>query len=91
MFKKFISASIFAVALTVFSIAVDTESNQVISVNNTAPVVNSVTFNTTLFANLGTPINGVVVYCSDCTIASPCAGAGTGALAKRLNGIWVCN
>jgi hypothetical protein len=42
-------------------------------------------------ANLGTPTNGSVVYCSDCTIANPCAGGGTGALAKRLNGAWVCN
>lgn len=44
-----------------------------------------------VFANLGTPANGVFVYCSDCTVANPCAGAGTGALAKRLNGVWVCN
>jgi hypothetical protein len=43
------------------------------------------------FANLGTPSNGTVLYCSDCTIANPCAGAGTGAIAKRLNGVWVCN
>jgi hypothetical protein len=43
------------------------------------------------FAGLGTPANGSVLYCSDCTIANPCAGAGTGALAKRLNGVWVCN
>lgn len=43
------------------------------------------------FAALGTPGNGNVRYCSDCTIANPCAGAGTGAIAKRLNGIWVCN
>jgi hypothetical protein len=35
--------------------------------------------------------NGTFAYCSDCTIASPCAGGGTGALAKRLNGAWVCN
>lgn len=42
-------------------------------------------------ANLGTPANGTFCYCSDCTIANPCAAAGTGALAKRLNGVWVCN
>lgn len=36
-------------------------------------------------------INGVMVYCVDCTIASPCADRGTGAIAKRLNGVWVCN
>lgn len=43
------------------------------------------------FAGLGTPSNGAVVYCSNCTIANPCAGGGNGALAKRLNGVWVCN
>jgi hypothetical protein len=46
---------------------------------------------TTVFASLGAPVNGTVRYCSDCTIASPCAGAGTGAIAKRLNGAWICN
>jgi hypothetical protein len=47
-----------------------------------------------VFANIATAVglgNGSVVYCSDCTIANPCAGAGTGAIAKRLNGAWVCN
>lgn len=44
-----------------------------------------------LFAALGTPANGSICYCSDCTIANPCAGSGTGAFAKRLNGVWVCN
>lgn len=43
------------------------------------------------FAALGTPSNGTLIYCTDCTIANPCAGSGTGAFAKRLNGIWVCN
>lgn len=43
------------------------------------------------FASLGTPVNGTVHYCPDCTIANPCAGSGTGAIAKRLNGAWVCN
>jgi hypothetical protein len=43
------------------------------------------------FANLGTPSNGAFAYCSDCTIANPCASGGTGAFAKRLNGSWVCN
>lgn len=42
-------------------------------------------------ASLGADVNGTIRYCSDCTIANPCAGAGTGALAKRLNGVWVCN
>jgi hypothetical protein len=44
-----------------------------------------------VFANLGAATNGSMIYCSDCTIASPCAGGGNGAIAKRLNAIWVCN
>lgn len=48
-------------------------------------------WNPVLFAALGTPTNGTFYYCSDCTIANPCGGGGTGALAKRLNGAWVCN
>jgi parallel beta-helix repeat protein len=48
-------------------------------------------FAAVVFANLGGPANGNFVYCSDCTIANPCAGGGTGAFAKRLNGVWVCN
>ena len=51
----------------------------------------SVSIPATTFANLSTQPNGVFFYCSDCTIANPCAGSGTGALAKRLNGVWVCN
>lgn len=43
------------------------------------------------FASLGTPSNGTILYCTDCTIANPCASGGTGAIAKRLNGVWVCN
>lgn len=45
------------------------------------------------FASIGTTLttNGDMAYCSDCTISNPCAGSGTGAIAKRLNGIFVCN
>ena len=43
------------------------------------------------FSSLGTPTNGVVIYCSDCTITNPCARGGTGAYAKGLRGAWVCN
>lgn len=43
------------------------------------------------FANLGTPQNGSSVYCSNCTKATPCAGGGPGAVAKRLNAAWDCN
>jgi hypothetical protein len=57
----------------------------------TAVAADSFTMTAVLFAALGTPSNGVIKYCSNCTVASPCAGSGTGALAKRLNGVWVCN
>ena len=43
------------------------------------------------FANLGAPANGAIVYCTDCNIANPCTGGGTGALAKRIAGAWICN
>jgi hypothetical protein len=45
------------------------------------------------FANIATNLtaNGDIGYCSDCTIANPCAGGGTGALGKRLNDVNVCN
>jgi hypothetical protein len=43
------------------------------------------------FANLGTPANGTFVFCSDCTVANPCASGGTGAFARRLNAAWVCS
>lgn len=44
------------------------------------------------FAQLpAAPGNGMILYCSDCTKATPCAAAGTGALAVRLNGAWDCN
>lgn len=42
------------------------------------------------FANLGTPTNGNIRYCSDCTQASPCAGGGTGAVATRVAAAWSC-
>lgn len=61
--------------------------------NGTVSVAGGFLFNPPpfLFANLGTPANGALVYCSDCTVAATCAGVGSGAMAKRLNGIWVCN
>jgi hypothetical protein len=52
----------------------------------TIDYVNNITF-----ANLGTPANGSMIYCPDGTIANPVAGAGTGCMAKRLNGVWVGN
>lgn len=64
------------------------------STGNLVPANNGLTVWTnipTTFATLGNSANGSFVYCSDCTIANPCAGAGPGAMAKRISGIWVCN
>lgn len=42
-------------------------------------------------ANLGTPTNGTVYYCTDCTFGSdPCTCGGTGSFADRVDGRWVC-
>ncbi len=64
---------------------VATVSNTLWSFNRQMQLVSSA------FASLGTPANGTTQYCSDCTVANPCAAAGTGAFAKRINGAWVCN
>lgn len=45
----------------------------------------------TAFASLPADGNGTVRYCSDCNLANPCTSGGTGALAVRLNGAWVCS
>lgn len=61
-------------------------------VNTTVTTVGQLNIRATAFASLpGSPTNGTMLFCNDCTIANPCAGGGTGALAKRLNGVWVCN
>jgi len=65
------------------------------AVNTTARMTGPSTlgYNGFVFANIAAFLttNGQTGYCSDCTIANPCAGVGTGAIAKRLNGINVCN
>lgn len=43
-----------------------------------------------LFAGLGAPAAGTVLWCSDCSIATPCAGSGTGAYAFRTATQWKC-
>jgi hypothetical protein len=35
--------------------------------------------------------NGTLMYCSNCNIASSCSSGGNGAIAKTINGAWVCN
>ena len=54
-------------------------------------IVDNLAINGVLFSALGTPNNGTIKYCTNCTVASPCASGGTGAIAKRLNSQWVCN
>lgn len=45
----------------------------------------------TTFANLGTPADSNVRYCTDCNVnVTPCTGGGTGAMATRVNGAWSC-
>ncbi len=49
------------------------------------------TFSGDLLANLGSPSDGTIAYCSECNTGSdPCITGGTGAFAARLNGAWVC-
>lgn len=43
------------------------------------------------FANLGDFAAGSEIFCRDCRPGSTCAPRGTGALAKRVSGSWVCN
>ncbi len=43
------------------------------------------------FANLPVATNGSLVFCSDCQATNPCAGGGSGAFAKRIGGVWICN
>ncbi|MEW6269535.1 MAG: glycosyl hydrolase family 28-related protein [Thermodesulfobacteriota bacterium] len=42
-------------------------------------------------ARLDAQPDGALVHCADCRKSHPCAPGGTGALAKRLNGQWVCD
>ena len=75
------------------NVAVITSSTGVTQLRASVMQMNilSILLEPVLFAALGTPTDGTIIYCSDCGIANPCAGAGTGAIAKRLNGVWVCN
>jgi hypothetical protein len=60
-------------------------------IDNASGSAGQIRMTATAFASLGTPTNGTLAYCNDCTIANPCASGGSGALAKRLNNTWVCN
>lgn len=43
------------------------------------------------YAMLKSEPDGVLVHCADCRSTSPCEAGGTGAVAKRLNGTWLCD
>lgn len=58
---------------------------------STVTVTSYVKLGAVAFASLPSAVDGRLIYCTDCTIASPCAGGGTGALAKGMATIWVCN
>lgn len=62
-----------------------------VSISNASNTNGSLRLYTTIFSSLASLANGTICFCSDCTIANPCASGGTGAIAKRLNGVWVCN
>lgn len=40
------------------------------------------------YAQLGTPPDGAVSYCSDCTLTAPATAGGDGAFVRRENGLW---
>jgi hypothetical protein len=58
------------------------------------PTQTPLKLNSRAFANLGSPANGSITYCSNCVkpaaAGSSCSAAGNGALAVRNNGSWFC-
>lgn len=90
--KRLLVASLVAAGLAIPAIAAPQDLTTLLSIflrNLYAGRIVIPVFTT--FANLGTPSNGTVVYCSDCAAAStPCTGASTGAFALRQAGQWVC-
>lgn len=68
-------------------------SSSILSGGATGGLVESMAFQGSgvTFANLGTPAAGVMVWCSNCTVANPCTGAGSGAWAFRTAAAaWNC-
>lgn len=62
------------------------------SVMNLTLAHGAIMFGGRMFSDLPRVIrNGAIIYCINCTIANPCDSGGTGAIAKRLNNVWVCN
>ena len=53
--------------------------------------IGSVAQTALIAAPLSTAPNGTLLYCTTCQQTSTCSSGGSGALAKRINGAWVCN
>lgn len=56
-----------------------------------APTLNSVRLTPTTFDTLGTPTDGLVKACANCTETNPCNSGGDGALAVANGERWKCN
>lgn len=72
--------------------AISQSSVQVALFSQTGGVAAKISFPTTSFASLpAVPAAGVAsLYCTDCTAAATCAGAGTGHLAVSNGTNWTC-
>lgn len=57
--------------------------------DNTMQVIGGLQLQSRTFANIGTPPDGTIVYCSDGTPGAPLTGGGSGSIAIRRAGIWV--
>ncbi len=56
----------------------------------TIPGTGGATIGGVAFSSLPSSGNGTIIYCTDCTRATTCAGSGTGAFAHRINSAWSC-
>lgn len=48
-------------------------------------------WNVATFGALPADDNGTIRWCQDCQQVDPCTGAGTGAWARRIGGVWRCS
>ena len=65
-------------------------TNSILTLGGAGP--GTATFSGEVLANLPAGASdGTIAYCTDCTIdTSPCTDSGTGSMAERINGEWVC-
>lgn len=76
---------------TISNVSSATTNAKIVTHGNLAKTTNIQLFSANTFATLTAQEDGVVMWCRDCTKATPCAGSGTGAYAKRMNGAWDCD